>query len=106
MFSEVWNLIALCAALGLGAWGLSTISPQDASNRRMVCWGVIAANGLYLLWRFTFTLPLDFGPATWLAWVYLEIETLALLESGVFWRSLSRTLELTSPIEARVLQSA
>ena len=106
MFSEVWNLIALCAVLGLGAWGLSTLSPQDASNRSMVCWGVMAANGLYLLWRFTFTLPLDFGPATWLAWVYLVIETLALLESGVFWLSLSRTLERTTPIEARVLATA
>jgi cellulose synthase (UDP-forming) len=97
MFSEVWNLIALCAVLGLGAWGLSTLSPQDASNRRMVCWGVMAANGLYLLWRYTFTLPLDFGPATWLAWTYLAIETLALLESGIFWLSLSRTLERVTP---------
>lgn len=97
MFSDVWNLIALCAVLGLGAWGLSTLSPQDASNRRMVCWGVMGANSLYLLWRFMFTLPLDFGPATWLAWTYLVIETLALLESGVFWLSLSRTLERVTP---------
>jgi cellulose synthase (UDP-forming) len=97
MFSDVWNLIALCAVLAFGAWGLSTLSPQDASNRRMVCWGVMGANSLYLLWRFTFTLPLDFGPTTWLAWTYLVIETLALLESGVFWLSLSRTLERETP---------
>jgi len=97
MFSEAWNLIALCAVLGLGAWGLSTLSPQDASNRRLVCWGVIAVNGLYLLWRFTFTLPPGFGPTTWLAWLYLVIETLALLESGTFWLSLSRTLERDTP---------
>ncbi len=102
MFSEAWNLIALCAVLGLGAWGLSTLSPQDASSRRMVCWGVMAANSLYLLWRFTFTLPLGFGPTTWLAWIYLVIETLALLESGVFWLSLSRTLERTTPVTAVV----
>ena len=91
MFSEVWNLIALCAVLGLGAWGLSTLSPQDASNRRLVCWGVMATNGTYLLWRFTCTLPQGVGPETWPAWVYLVIETLALLESGTFWLSLSRT---------------
>lgn len=97
MFSDVWNLIALCAVLAFGAWGLSTLSPQDASHRRMVCWGVMGANSLYLLWRFTFTLPLDFGPTTWLAWTYLVIETLALLESGVFWLSLSRSLERVTP---------
>ena len=97
MFSDVWNLIALCAVLAFGALGLSSLSPQDASHRRMVCWGVMGANSLYLLWRFTFTLPLDFGPATWLAWTYLVIETLALLESGVFWLSLSRTLERVTP---------
>jgi cellulose synthase (UDP-forming) len=97
MFSEAWNLIALCAVLGLGAWGLSTLSPQDPGNRRMVCWGVMVANGFYLLWRYTFTLPLSGAPETWLAWTYLVIETLALLESGVFWLSLSRTLERTPP---------
>ncbi len=103
MFSEAWNLIALCAVLGLGAWGLSTLSPQDASTRRMVCWGVIVANGFYLLWRFTFTLPLSLAPETWLAWTYLVIETLALLESGVFWLSLSRTLDRTTPMAAVAL---
>jgi cellulose synthase (UDP-forming) len=106
MFSDAFNLIALCAVLGLGAWGLSTLSPQDASNRRLVCWAVIVANGFYLLWRFTFTLPLSFAPETWLAWVYLVIETLALLESGVFWLSLSRTLERTTPIEPPALATA
>jgi len=103
MFSEAWNLIALCAVLGLGAWGLSTLSPQDPGNRRMVCWGVMVANGFYLLWRFTFTLPLSGAPETWLAWTYLVIETLALLESGVFWLSLSRTLERTPPLATLAL---
>ena len=77
MFSEAWNLIALCAVLGLGAWGLSTLSPQDASTRRMVCWGVIVANGFYLLWRFMFTLPQSLAPETWLAWAYLVMFVIA-----------------------------
>ena len=106
MFSEVWNLIALCAVLALGAWGLSTLSPQDASTRCLVCWGVLGANSFYLLWRFTFTLPQSLAPETWLAWAYLVIETLALLESGVFWVSLSRTLERTTPVAPLALATA
>jgi len=91
MFSEVWSFLVLLLVLAFSAWGMRRISPQDPDMRKTVCLAVIAVNSLYLLWRWTSTLPQDLSPSTWLAWGYLLIETVALLESGIFWLCMSRT---------------
>ncbi len=93
MFSEVWNFIVLFAVLSCGAWALSEASPQDPVIRSWVCWLVIGINSVYAVWRWTATLPPSWAPDTWLAWAYLLIETVALVESGIFWLSMSRTRE-------------
>ena len=90
MFSEFWSGIGLLAVLGFSAWGMRRISPQDPEMRLTVCMAVQSVNLLYLVWRWTRTLPPDFSPQTWLAWAYLLIETLALMESGIFWLCMSR----------------
>ena len=91
MFSDIRDFIALFTVLATCAWGLARISPEKPDMRNMVCWGVIGVNSIYLAWRWSSTLPKDFLPASWLAWLYLLIETIALLESGIFWLCMSRT---------------
>jgi hypothetical protein len=90
MFSEFWGGIGLLAVLAFSAWGMRRISPQDPEMRLTVCIAVQSVNLLYLVWRWTRTLPPDVSPQTWLAWAYLLIETLALMESGIFWLCMSR----------------
>ena len=100
MFSEIRDFIALFTVLATCAWGLNRISPEKPDMRKMVCWGVMGVNAIYLTWRWTSTLPQDFAPGSWLAWVYLLIETIALLESGIFWLCMSRLrpkTELATP---------
>jgi cellulose synthase (UDP-forming) len=91
MFSEVWSFLVLLLVLAFSAWGMRCISPQDPDMRKTVCLAVMAVNLFYLIWRWTRTLPQDLSPSTWLAWGYLLIETVALLESGIFWLCMSRT---------------
>ena len=90
MFSEFWGGIGLLAVLAFSAWGMRRISPQDPEMRLTVCVAVQSVNLLYLVWRWTRTLPPDVSPQTWLAWAYLLIETLALMESAIFWLCMSR----------------
>jgi cellulose synthase (UDP-forming) len=91
MFSELRDFIALFTVLATCAWGLARISPEKPDMRKMVCWGVMGVNSIYLAWRWTSTLPQDLSPRSWLAWIYLIIETIALLESGIFWLCMSRS---------------
>lgn len=93
MFSDAGNLLVLLAALTIGAWLLSVASPQDAGSRKLVCWGVIGGNSLYLVWRLGFTLPHEAVEGGGLAWTYAAIETLALLEAAIFWLCMSKTRE-------------
>jgi cellulose synthase (UDP-forming) len=103
MFSDLWSLLGLLGVLAFTAWSLRRISPQEPAMRWALCMAVLAVNALYLLWRWSRTLPPDFAPQTWLAWTYLLIETLALVESGIFWLCMSR---ITDPQTDRVALNA
>lgn len=97
MSSEFSSLLLLIAVLALGAWCLRRIDTLDPFYRQSVCWTVLGTNGVYLIWRLNHTLPDTLEPHTLLAWVYLGIELLALMEASLFWLCLSRTTEKANP---------
>lgn len=89
--------LVLLAALALAGWALMSLSPQRKPLRMGVCCAALAANVLYLTWRYTQTLPGPWSTDTWMAWSYLVIETLAVLEGSLFWLCMSRTREGAGP---------
>lgn len=90
-------LLALVAALVLCTWMLLRSSPQRRPLRLGVCSAALLANAVYFAWRYTQTLPGPWSSDTWMAWTYLGVESLAVLESSLFWVCMSRTREGVGP---------
>lgn len=90
-------LLVMLAALGLGGWALKGWGPQRQPLRMAVCCTALVANAVYFSWRYTQTLPGPWSTETWMAWTYLVIETLAVLEGSLFWLCMSRTREGAGP---------
>ncbi len=90
-------LLATAAALTLGGWILMRLSPQRRPIRLGVCCAALLSNAVYFAWRYTQTLPGTWSSDTWMAWIYLGIESLAVLEVSLFWVCMSRTREGAGP---------
>ena len=93
MFSDAINLVLMLLALAAWGWALSRTDPLVQPVRRWVCSMVIVTNGCYLAWRTAFTLPQTIEPVTLLAWWFWLIESLALVETTLFWICMSRTTQ-------------